>query len=74
MNGNGWYISNQCNVWNVVNIDSTDAFSINFSEKINCKLFINDYGIMSYHHLKSFIENKCNIERDTDYFNKYILE
>lgn len=72
--GSDWYICNSLGYWNLVNLQGTDAVSINFSKYINFELFVEDFYEMSYDHLVQFIEWKCNIERDRKFFNKYILE
>lgn len=71
--GSDWYVCNSLGYWNLVNLQGTDAVSINFSKNINFELFVEDFYEMSYEHLVQFIEHKYHIEKDRKYFDKYIL-
>ena len=71
--GSNWYICNTFGVWNLVNFQGTDAVSINFSKKIDCKTFVEDFYGMHYDELVIFIEDKCNKEANRGYFDKYII-
>lgn len=68
---NDWYVSNQAGVWNIVNNEGTDAFSVNIAKGINYVKLVEDFRHLTYEEFKEFVETTWKYQREE--WSKYVL-
>lgn len=69
---NDWYVSNQVGVWNIVNNEGTDAFSVNIAAKIDYVKLVEDFNHLNFKQFKEYVESKWRGDARREYF-KYVV-
>lgn len=71
---NDWYVSNQVGVWNIVNNEGTDAFSVNIAAKIDYVKLVEDFNHLNFKQFKEYVESKWCSDARREYFKYVVLQ